>query len=124
MLHNLLWIYLINATCLIVHEIDSAYWKEWKLFRLPGGAGFFILLHIILIFMVLLGLVWVVQDKTAGLIISLVLGAAGIGAFSIHTWFIRKGHPEFRTGVSQFILISTLIASLAQVTLTLLKITT
>ena len=31
-------IYLINATLLIVHEIDSAYWEEWKLFGLPGGA--------------------------------------------------------------------------------------
>jgi hypothetical protein len=29
----LFWIYLINAVILINHEIDSAYWQEWKLFN-------------------------------------------------------------------------------------------
>lgn len=28
----LFWIYLVNAVLLINHEIDSAYWQEWKLF--------------------------------------------------------------------------------------------
>lgn len=26
------WLYLANATVLITHEIDSAYWHEWELF--------------------------------------------------------------------------------------------
>ena len=26
---TLFWLYLVNAVILIVHEIDSAYWKEW-----------------------------------------------------------------------------------------------
>ena len=29
--------YFVNSVLLIVHEIDSAYWEEWNLFRLPGG---------------------------------------------------------------------------------------
>jgi hypothetical protein len=33
----LFWCYLINSVLLITHEIESAYWKEWELFRLPGG---------------------------------------------------------------------------------------
>ena len=41
----LFWLYLANALTLIVHEIDSAYWKEWDLFRLPGGEAGFLLLH-------------------------------------------------------------------------------
>ena len=28
----LFWTYLINAVILINHEIDSAYWQEWKFF--------------------------------------------------------------------------------------------
>ena len=32
----LVWLYLTNAVLLINHEIDSAYWKEWELFKLPG----------------------------------------------------------------------------------------
>jgi len=33
----LFWLYLSNSILLINHEIDSAYWKEWELFKLPGG---------------------------------------------------------------------------------------
>jgi hypothetical protein len=29
----LFWLYLVNSVLLINHEIDSAYWKEWDLFR-------------------------------------------------------------------------------------------
>ncbi|MGD0589579.1 MAG: DUF6713 family protein [Bacteroidota bacterium] len=28
---------MLNLTLLIIHEIDSTFWKEWNLFRLPGG---------------------------------------------------------------------------------------
>ena len=41
----LFWLYLVNAVLLINHEIDSAYWKEWQLFRLPGGIEGFLLLQ-------------------------------------------------------------------------------
>jgi hypothetical protein len=122
MFDALVWIYLLNATLLIVHEIDSAYWKEWELFRLPGGAGFFMFLHIILVFIFLLGLVWLFQGNTAGLVLSLILGISGVGAYSIHTWFIHKGHQEFKTPMSQLILVVTLITSLTQIIVTTIKI--
>jgi len=41
----LFWLYLINAILLINHEIDSAFWKEWELFKLLGGIGGFLILH-------------------------------------------------------------------------------
>jgi hypothetical protein len=118
----LVWLYLINASLLIAHEIDSAYWKEWELFKLPGGAGFFVLLHVVLVFVFLLGLIWLVQNSTAGMVLSLILGAAGIGAFIIHTWFICKGHQQFKTKISLLILIATLLTSLIQVVIVLIKI--
>lgn len=31
------WIYLLNASVLITHEIDSANWHEWEIFGIPGG---------------------------------------------------------------------------------------
>ena len=31
-------LYVVNATLLICHQIDSAYWREWELLRVPGGA--------------------------------------------------------------------------------------
>ncbi len=34
MLHRL---YVLNATLLLVHELDSAFWREWDVLGLPGG---------------------------------------------------------------------------------------
>ena len=116
----LFWLYLANATLLIVHEIDSAYRQEWQLFRLPGGISFFLVLHLPLVFLMLYGLVQVHQESLAGQIFSLVLSLAGIFAFSIHTFFTYRGHPEFKTPVSVLILIATLGVSIAQLVTTLL----
>jgi hypothetical protein len=117
----LLWIYVINATLIIVHEIDSAYWKEWELFKLPGKIDFFLVLHLFLIFIILLGIVFLLMDSILGLILSMILSLAGIFAFSIHSFFIKRGHTQFKTPVSQSILFTTLIISLIQLGFTLYK---
>ncbi len=114
MFTTLFWLYIINATLLINHEIDSAYWKEWELFKLPGGITGFLLIHFPLLFFVLYGLVLVVQQSLAGLIFSLILSLGGIFAFSIHAFFIKKGHRQFKSAISLFILIATLVISVCQ----------
>ena len=110
----LFWLYLTNAVLLICHEIDSAYWREWELFNLPGGAGFFVFLHLPLVAAVLYGLVLVSEGAAAGLVISLLLAASGVFAFSAHMFFIARGHSQFKTSMSLFILLATLLTSLAQ----------
>jgi len=119
MFEILFWLYLINATLLIVHEIDSAYWKEWKLFKLPGGVNGFLIIHIPIVMIVLYGLILVYRQLLAGLILSLVLSLSGIFAFCIHRYFIRKGYQEFATWISQVILTSTFIISLVQLALSI-----
>jgi hypothetical protein len=114
----LFWVYLVNAVFLILHEIDSAYWREWELFRLPGGATGFMLVHFPVLFLVLYGLVLVYQRAAAGLTLSLILGLAGVFAFSIHTYFIRRGRDEFKSPISLIILAATLAVSLVQVAVT------
>ncbi len=122
----LLWLYGVNATLLIAHEVDSAYWKEWRLFwgllgprraPLPDriGAPVFVLLHLPMVGAVLWGLLEVDRLTTAGLVMSLALGASGVFAWTAHTLFIRAGHPEFRTTVSKGILWGTLAVSGAQI---------
>lgn len=115
----LFWLYLLNAVVLINHEIDSAYWKEWELLRLPGGITGFLLLHFPLLLFVLYGLVLVRRGSTAGLIFSLILASGGIFAFGIHTLFIRRGREEFTTAISRLILAATLILSTAQAVVSL-----
>jgi hypothetical protein len=110
----LFYVYLANAVVLINHEIDSAFWKEWELFRLPGGRTGFLLLHFPLLAFVLYGLVLVGEGSRAGLWCSLVLAGSGIFAWSIHTWFIRRGRGEFTTGISRFLLRAALLLSLVQ----------
>ena len=112
-------IYLINATLLIVHEIDSAYWEEWKLFRLPGGLQGFLLIHIPLIALILYGLLEVNIRSLQGNVISMIVGLGGIFAFSIHTYFIRKGNNKFNTITSKTLLYLILICSIIQIFQTL-----
>jgi hypothetical protein len=108
MFELLLWLYLVNAVLLISHEIDSAYWKEWELFKLPGGINGFLIIHFPLLFLVLYGLILVHKRSFAGLIFSLVLCLGGLFAFFIHIYFIKKGREEFKTAISLFILIAAL----------------
>ena len=115
----LFWVYLVNAVLLINHEIDSAYWKEWDLFGTPGGITGFLLIHFPALFLFLYGLVLVYQAATAGLIISLILSLSGLFAFTIHTYFIKRGREEFATPISHVILIATLILSLIQLFITI-----
>ncbi len=115
----LFWLYLSNSVLLINHEIDSAYWKEWELFKLPGGITGFLLIHFPLLLFVLYGLVLVARSSSSGLIFSLILCLSGIFAFSIHTYFIKKGRNEFDKPISKFILIATLIVSIIQLAVTL-----
>ena len=119
MWHLLFWLYLINATVLATHEVESGYWKEWELFHLPGGVTGFLLLHFPLLWLTLYGLVLVDRGVMAGQILSLVLSLAGIFAFSIHTYFVRQGREQFKTPVSLSILWGTLLTSLAQLGVTL-----
>ena len=115
----LLWLYLSNAILLINHEIDSSYWKEWRLFRLPGGITGFLLLHFPMLFIVLFGLVLVAESSPHGFIFSLILCLGGIFAFTIHTYFLKKGRPEFNRPISKLILVSMLLISIFQGVVTL-----
>jgi hypothetical protein len=53
------------------------------------------------------------------LILSLIVGLAGILGFGIHTYFLRRGHDEFNTLVSRGILWAMLVTSVAQLMVTL-----
>jgi hypothetical protein len=124
-IHLLFWIYLINAMILIIHEIDSAYWQEWKLINSndKNGINGFLILHFPMIFIILLGLVLVYEEKPAGMIISLILSAGGLFAYFFHFYHLRKGRQEFNTVISKAVIISTLLISIFQVFLTIKQMT-
>lgn len=118
MFEILFWLYLSNAVLLINHEIDSAYWKEWELFGIPGGITVFLLLHFPILYFVLYGLVLVSRNTYAGLVFSGVLSLGGIFAFVIHTYFLMKGRDGFDKPISKIILWATLTVSVVQLIVT------
>jgi hypothetical protein len=109
------YLYITNLSLLITHEIDSAYWHEWKLFNLPGGIDLFLILNFLLITVFLIGLVRVLEWKKYAYLFYILLAISGIFAFFIHSYFIFSGHPEFDTPVSWAVLILILIASITQI---------
>ena len=123
-LDAMFWLYFFNALLLIIHEIDSAYWKEWELFKLPGGITGFLIIHVPLIGAILFGLVAIILWPITGIVFSFILCFGGIFAFSIHTYFIKKGKEEFASPISKAILIATLVVSVIEIVVTILVILT
>ena len=107
-------LYLANSVLLFIHEEDSAYWREWELFGLPGGIQSFLAIDIVLIVIGLIGFRYVRLKQKVGMWFALLQAACGVLAFGLHEWFIWKGHPEFTLPMSQAVLILTFVVSITQ----------
>lgn len=118
----LFWLYILNSLFLINHEIDSAYWNEWKLFKLKGGIAGFLVFNLIVIFIALVGIVPVYLKTFAGFVFSIAIALTGIFTFCIHMFFISRGRKEFKTLASLAILVGILVISIIQLTLALLSL--
>ena len=94
---RLLFIYLLNATLVLCHEIDSAYWHEWQLFRLPGGPEGFVAMHLLVVLLILVGLVMVVNRTARSRLWSIAIGSAGTAGCAIHLAFLTHGNERFTT---------------------------
>ena len=107
--------YAVNATLLITHQVDSAYWEEWGLFHIPGGiqlnlraqrrphrrhSHWFRAHHR--------------RPAHAADVFAILLATGGVFAFVIHTFFLLRGDHRFRTPVSIAIIAGLLAVSVAQ----------
>ncbi len=99
----MVWLYILNLTLLLLHEIESAYWEEWEILKLPGGIAGFLIIHFPLIVLLLFGLVQLENKTMTGYILSFVTGVSGIIPFLVHNILVRvKG--KFQLNISQLIL--------------------
>lgn len=124
LLEIIFWLYFANSIVLIIHEIDSAYWREWELFKIKGGISSFLVIHLPLLALILYGLIEVFVETGIGLIFSLILCLGGFFAFGIHTYFLRKGREEFQSVTSKIILFSLFVISLVQFVITIIVLFT
>lgn len=113
--HRISQLYLLNLALLATHEIDSAYWHEWELFRLPGGIQFFLILNFLLLLVFFYGLVQVTQWTRYARAFSYLLAGAGLFAFTVHMAFLLLGYPQFQSPVSVGLLAGILAVSIAQI---------
>ena len=96
-------IYIINATLLLLHEIESAYEKEWEILKLPGKITGFLLFHIPIIIFIFFGLIEIENNSTIGMIIGIILGIGGVIPFIVHKLII-KGTNQFNLPISNVII--------------------
>ena len=85
-------LYILNSTLLILHEIESAYEKEWEILKLPGKITGFLLIHIPIILILFYGLTEIEKLSTAGLIIGFITGVGGIIPFLVHKVFVKRSN--------------------------------
>ena len=114
-----MYLYLLNLALLATHEIDAAYWQEWRLFGLPGGIEAFLVLNLLALLIALLGFRWLSLARRSGDWLSMFLGGAGVAAFTVHMVFIVTGRPEFALPTSLALLALILIVSVAQLLTTI-----
>jgi hypothetical protein len=82
--------YIINTTLLLLHEIESAFQKEWELLKLPGKITGFLFFHIPIILLLLYGLVKTLDGSLLGLIFGILAGVGGLMPFIIHKIFFKN----------------------------------
>jgi len=76
-----------------LHEIESAYEKEWEILKLPGKITGFLLMHIPIMFIIFYGLLELEKNSTVGFIFSFILGVGGFIPFLVHKLFVKRiGH--------------------------------
>lgn len=112
-------LYLANAVVLLVHQMDAAYWREWRLFHLPGGLGLYLILNLPIALVILLGYGAVVARRPSAVACSWVLAGSGLFAVVFHGVYLMRGDPAFRSPVSLALLADTALLSLAQAVLLL-----
>ena len=83
-------LYIANATLLLLHEIESAYEKEWELLKLPGKITGFLLFHVPIIILIFYGLIEIEKVSVIGLIFGVIMGIGGIVPFIVHKIIVKK----------------------------------
>lgn len=82
--------YILNATLLLLHEIESAYEREWEILRLPGKITGFLLMHIPIVLVMFYGLIEIDKLSAPGMILGAILGLGGICPLLVHKILVRR----------------------------------
>ena len=107
----LIFFYILNFTLLSLHEIESAYEKEWEILNLPGKITGFILFHIPILFLFFYGFYCIIQYPQMKTIISIIVGISGFIPFLVHKVFINK-KEYFNKLISNIVIYGNIVSGL------------
>lgn len=96
-------LYVVNATLLLLHELESAYEKEWKILKLPGQISGFLIFHIPIIIFLFYGVIEIEKSSTIGFISGIIFGISGTIPFMVHKLFIKTPN-QFNLPISNAII--------------------
>jgi hypothetical protein len=116
----LVFIYILNVTLLLLHEIESGYEKEWEILKLPGKITGFLLLHIPIIFIFFYGLYFIMHYPQMKMIISIIMGASGFIPFFVHRIIVNK-KEYFNKPISNIIIIGNIIVGIILIILGIIE---
>jgi hypothetical protein len=121
-LNAITWLYIFNATLLLLHEIESAYEREWEILKLPGKITGFLLLHVPIIILIFYGLIEIENKSTIGLIFGIILGVGGVIPSIVHKVFF-KTPKHFNLPISNTIIFLNILSGISLSFLSILEIT-
>jgi hypothetical protein len=101
----------VNATLLLTHQIDAAYWQEWSLFHLPGGNQLNLILNLPIVAGVLYAQARVAQGGPETPMFTRGIGFLGFLTVAIHSGFFLAGHHAFVQPMSLALLVGTFAVS-------------
>jgi len=113
-------LYIINATLLLLHEIESAYEKEWEILKLPGGITGFLIMHVPIIAFFFYGLIEIEKSSSIGFLCGIVTGIGGIVPFIVHKIAFKK-NDRFNLAVSNAIIFLNILSGLGLLILSVLS---
>lgn len=105
--------YLATLMSLVLHQIDAAYWHEWRMFHVPGGIQGFLLFNLLAVGVLLRGYRQVVLGEASARRYAVLCGAVGVATALIHAGFAAAGRDEFHLPLSLAVLLACLICGMA-----------
>jgi hypothetical protein len=113
--------YILNTTLLLLHEIESAYEKEWEILKIPGKITVFLLLHIPIILIIFYGLLEIEKQSAQGLRLGIIMGIAGVIPFLVHKIFVRR-KDRFNLLISNILIYTNIVTGIGTIILSTLLI--
>ncbi len=109
-------VYIINATLLILREIEAAYEKEWEILNLPGKITGFIIMHIPILLVLFYGLVEIERQTMLGFIIGLITGIGGLLPFVVHKIIVKR-EGQFNKLISNILIYLNIVTGIGTIIL-------